>query len=266
MGSDAKAFFQVNRIPTPCNNAVTRIQSQVKIIAESMRTKYQLQNFHKVPAPLTITYPVEISVIRGGLTIVEGDRIPIVVKLRNHSLVNVGSLAATGRILRLDFSILGDGFNDIHASLVVAGSVDGNSVHSEYSMQGPLVCEVHFLAAGEELLIPLLLSISDDVKRAHQHIPLSIALVLGDIDRPLTENACAVIQREVHEIQIANYCQPLLENDMLLVINHKVTSADVEHWKAVAAQVKMQVNIWNVSLYYNFSLTTDYKALHATTI
>lgn len=97
--------FVVNRQPTPAIGSIVRIDTNLKICAEFCRTKV-VTDIHSTPWNIQIAYPLELSVVRGGLCILSGDHVPITFKVKNHSSKDIGRTSAGGRLACFQINIV----------------------------------------------------------------------------------------------------------------------------------------------------------------
>jgi hypothetical protein len=191
------------------------------IQAKLRRADMLFPGFHRIsPFNLHIQYPVELSVVKGGMCIVVGDSLPVTLKVRNHSLWAIGTKAAHPRLLRIGVSLCVADAHDWEPSL----STCHNNVETVFTLANPMQYDLTYLGPGEELMIECTISIgASPVARLHEHLPMQFSLSLGDIAQPLMTGAMTTIQQELLYVQIADRLEPLDANDLLLVINCTTT-------------------------------------------
>jgi hypothetical protein len=246
-------YFKIAKINIPEIGIVFQTDATIRLTATVCRLKKILPNFDPIPKTIKIRYPLELSTCCGALCLSEGKRVPFTIKVRNVSLVALGSSSSNPRRIRIEISVPFGDYSSLNPYYHI--EQDSKAKDVIFSLENPVVCDIHYLGAGEVYTLCGTLSIQNlPSVRAYERFPLEVTLLLGDIDNPMALSTMVTIQKETFSLQLAEPLRlPMLPNDLLLVCNHKTTKEEVAHWDTIANDLQLSLNIWNISLYYGFS-------------
>ena len=193
------------------------IDTSVEIKALLLRIGRCINQFHAVPYPVHIEYPVQLSVVKGCSTSVPSGLVPVAFKLRNHSLRGLGDKAPHPRRLEVTLELLNPNAAQLCPRFDLCEAMLENPQRIRFSLgqdKGPTV-SVHFLAAGSELLIAGFLSLSPPQERLHEELQICFTLRIGDVQLPMEDTV--IVQKEVHCVQLAEHRQQVCPCKIFLV-------------------------------------------------
>ena len=96
---------RIQRASLPVPNSVFSVETTLGLKATLPRIQRELKSFHPTPMPLVIEYPVEVSVMQTGRTVLAGGKTPIALRIRNNSSRAIGRYAEHARHLRVVLDI-----------------------------------------------------------------------------------------------------------------------------------------------------------------
>jgi hypothetical protein len=253
LSENIQFYFKIAKITIPEVGIVFQTDATIRLTATVCRLKKILPSFDPIPKTIKIRYPLELSTCCGALCLSEGKRVPFTIKVRNVSLVALGSSSLNPRRIRIEISVPFGDYSLLNPYYHI--EQDNKAKDVVFSLENPVVCDIQYLGAGEEYTLCGTLSIQNlPSERAYERFPLEVTLLLGDIDNPMALSTMVTIQKELFSLQLAEPLRlPMLPNDLLLVCNHKTTKEEVAHWDSIANDLQLSLNIWNISLYYGFS-------------
>ena len=181
------------------------IDTSVEVKALLMRIGRCINQFHSVPYPVHIEYPVQLSVVKGCPTSVNSGLVPIAFRLRNHSLLGLGDKAPHPRRLEVTIDLINPNAAQLCPKFDLCENMLADPQRTRFSLgqNEGLTVAVHFLAAGSELPISGFLSLSPPQERLHEVLQICFTLRVGDVQRPMEDTV--IVQKEVHCVQLAEH-------------------------------------------------------------
>lgn len=252
LSEDHIMSFKIARHPPNMNNTTLVYDTNVVVRAEMTRIKRYIANFDKVPHPIHVQYPVELSVLQGGTIIAPGACVPLTVKIRNNSLRALGMMAKYPRRLIVNFGFDGEDFSEMKPTFKTQTDL-AKPVYEELSLTSQVAFEIDYLAAGGELMLSGTLMLTPSASKVYTSIPVCFSLSLGDIERPTSVSQVLTIQQETKMIKLTEGCKPLTDKNLLIVNSCATTREQMVHWNRIAKALNMSLVVWNVSMYNGFS-------------
>jgi hypothetical protein len=231
------------------------IQSELKMTAHFPRTNVEFKGFQAHKIPISISHPLEISVVAGRRVSVFDRAVPLTITVRNKSRLGYGMHATYSRLLRVTVELPDC---EQHVYSAKSGSTTGAAASTskgltKFSLGSQVCYEIDFIAPRSEMTLFGTLSVSPVFAKLYDQVQLQYALSLGDLDQPMEPSAMDRIQQRTHAVQVAEYCTPISEADCVLVVSGTTTAQEVEYWSRCFRQVGFSTCVFNVALYQGLS-------------
>jgi len=183
-----------------------------------------------------IRFPVRVSKIESLHSLAPGQRCRMRWTVVNQSTGDLGRESSSGRVLGVRLYLEGSELGPENLRFV-------NDEGATHSLAEPFVRHIPLLRAGESQSIEVELGFHGDAEH-YLSCTLRLALDLGYLDKPKLGRA---IQFREFTTRVA---RPYLQIDsatLLLVVNQGTTRAEFDAWSAVATDVGLILNTWDLS-------------------
>jgi len=265
------------------------LKETLEFVGRSSRFQKELRGFDRVQAPrktFDIRYSAELSAAWANSVITLSASTPLLLRLRNISLVSLGSDSEEKkRTLKLRFCLKQPSTSDGRGSsnltnrirtskglepLRKSGRLSWDSAAFQLTHEGRryLLSEAieldvrrlqrmsHFLFSAELSLRPGM----ENAVPAYEQIPLTMELWLGTPGDPLHSER--LTQIEYCPIQFAESFSKSPSSDFLFVVTGRTPRQVVEFWKSLAESFGESAQIHNVSVEGSFPLHDEEMAAY----
>jgi hypothetical protein len=183
-----------------------------------------------------IRFPTEASPLQSLCAMAPGQAARLRFTIQNQSSRAFGSAAENRRRLRFRLHACESELGDEHAILL-----DG--ADRPVPLAEGWVHEIDRIEPGETRAYEAKLGFRDDAPH-YRRLTLWLTLELGYIDRP--EELRPVHIRQF-DARVARRYEPRA-CEVLLVVNHRTTREELDAWEALAGELGLGLNVWDLSL------------------
>lgn len=208
-------------------------------LAERPFTDFTLQK------PFQITFPIEITPITALRSLQPGESTRLFWSVKNVSGRPFGSLSEIKRLIQVELTQSGEGRSPKDSDRLSYSDVqfvgpDGKEV----SLQDGFLQSIANLRPGESVIIEGTLAVSKNAP-FYRRAALNLDLSLGDIAQP---NKPITRQIRTFDVRVSQTYRNT-RSQVLLVVNSSTTPAEIKAWKDALARLKLNADIWDLSLY-----------------
>lgn len=246
--TDPLPFKIARGLKAPFLTETLNIATELKMWAKFPRTNVEFAGFQRDKIPVSITNPLEISLVAGARATVFDWQVPVTITLRNRTRVGFGSAASYARLVRVTVSVADADEHVWHCNENGLGTT-----FTAFALSGGIIYDIDYIAPLSEFVISGTISLSAESAKLYDQVTLNYSLSLGDIDNPMASAEMAIVQSKTHTLQVGEYCQPIGRNDCLLVVSGSTNAAEVEAWRETFRSIGFGMCVFNVSLYHGIS-------------
>ena len=241
-------FTIAEGLKSPFPEDTLQLSTELTMTARFPRTNVEFADFQKDKIPLSITHPLDISIVAGSRATVFDWQVPITITLRNKARVAFGLTAAYGRLVRVTVQL--EGLHE-HAYYTNVSGLGSNLTF--FSTASAVHYDIDFIAPQSEMVLSGTLSVCPQHAKLYDQLRLHYTLSLGAIDNPLQQSALEVLQSKSHTLQVAEYCTPITATDCMLIVSGSTTAAEIEVWRKSFKNLGYTMCVFNVALYHGAS-------------
>jgi len=182
-----------------------------------------------------VRYPVRLSAIECLPSLAAGERGRVRFRVTNQSAKPLGRRA--GRALRVRLFAAPD--SELGDEAIAMTDADG----AEVSLADGWERDIEQLDPGASVDVELAMRVRDGAPE-YRHLAAHVALELGRLDDP---ESPAPVQYRAMNVRVARRYRPDVAANLLLVVNHRTTRAELAAWTAVADELGAVLNVWDIS-------------------
>ena len=219
----------------------------LKSEVESKRAKRVLPESRESTS-FEITYPVEISEVKGDRTATYERPAKVHWQVKNISSKALGTQSESSRLVKSYLQRIG---GDATTEMLTFTDSEGKTLPLAQGI-GQAIAK---LGGGETVDIQGSIGFKKGAP-AYSKVKLGATLDLGRLNHGASAQR---IQKQLFAVQLAQEYLTDPEAGLLLIVNNETSREEVAAWQKLAEEMGTQANVWNLSLYGAVSLTETIK-------
>lgn len=182
-----------------------------------------------------IRFPARASAVTSLRSLVAGEATRVRLSIRNASRIALGARSPCKRVVRIRVATAADSeLGDAEVGFTADGT--------ELAPSTGWTKELDVLAAGDTADLELVVAIKPGAPD-YRRFAATVTLELGKLDDPATPRP---IQLRAFDVRVARPFQ-VSDADVLLVVNHRTTRAELEAWEALCERLAIKPAVWDLT-------------------
>ncbi|MEZ4441304.1 MAG: hypothetical protein R3B72_19545 [Polyangiaceae bacterium] len=184
----------------------------------------------------SIRFPVEVTPLEALRALGPGEATKLRFRVDNRSKKALGRGSECGRVLRFRLYTKDSELGDAHALLF-------DEAGHRVSLDDGWEVEIDRLEGGESRAFEVALGVTEDAP-LYRRLGLWLSLELGRIERPYEARA---VQHRALDVRVASLYRAPEGANVLLVVNHRTESEELEAWRAQLKRLGLVAAVWDLS-------------------